>query len=172
MTRLEVNRRELMQLGLSAGVTVVGGSMLLRARAAHAADGEVVAAVFPGSWEDSFQNIVASALKEAADVDLILSPALASDQLGKMMASPGSPPYDALLMSPGQTAIAIENDLIERVDPTGSLTGPILRTLPSRMNGVPRSRSNSTGSRTTPKRFVHRRATGTFSAMISKAGSR
>ena len=117
MTRLEVNRRELMQLGLSAGVTVVGGSMLLRARAAHAADGEVVAAVFPGSWEDSFQNIVAPALKEASDVDLILSPALASDQLGKMMASPGSPPYDALLMSPGQTAIAIENDLIERVDP-------------------------------------------------------
>ena len=52
MTRLEVNRRELMRLGLSAGVTVVGGSMLLRARAAHAADGEVVAAVFPGSWED------------------------------------------------------------------------------------------------------------------------
>ena len=58
--------------------------MLLRARAAHSADGEVVAAVFPGSWEDSFQNIVASALKEASDVDLILSPALASDQLGKI----------------------------------------------------------------------------------------
>ena len=117
MTSLDVKRREFMQLVLSAGVTAVGGSMLLRATAARAAAGEVVAAVFPGSWEDAFQNIVAPALKETSDVDLILSPALASDQLGKMMASPGSPPYDALLMSPGQTAIAIENDLIVRVDP-------------------------------------------------------
>ena len=49
--------------------------MLLRARAATTADGEVVAAVFSGSWEDSFQNIVASPLKESSDVDLILSPA-------------------------------------------------------------------------------------------------
>lgn len=35
-----------------------------------------------------------------------------------MMASPGRPPYDALLMSPGQSAVAIKNDLIERVDPS------------------------------------------------------
>ena len=55
---------------------------------------------------------------EASGDELILSPALASDQLGKMMASPGRPPYDALLMSPGQTAVAIDNGLIERVDPS------------------------------------------------------
>ena len=41
--------------------------MLLRATAARAAGGEVVAAVFPGSWEDAFQNIVAPALMDASD---------------------------------------------------------------------------------------------------------
>lgn len=128
MAGMEMNRRELIRLGLLAGAGSIAGSALLRATDARAAS-EVVAAVFPGSWEDAFQKIVTPALKEAAGDDLILSPALASDQLGKMMASPSSPPYDALLMSPGQSAIAIENNLIEKVDPSqipnwGDLSDP------------------------------------------------
>lgn len=116
MTRLDLNRRQLMRLGLSAGAAAVGGAGLLRPTAALAAGGEVVAAVFPGSWEDVFQKIVAPALMEAFGDELILSPSLASAQLGKMMAAPGHPPYDTLLMSPGQSVVAIENGLIERVD--------------------------------------------------------
>lgn len=34
------------------------------------------------------------------------------------MASPGNPPYDTLLMSPGQTAVALDNDLIQKIDPS------------------------------------------------------
>lgn len=126
MAGMEINRRELFRLGLLAGAGSIAGSALVNA--AVAAASEVVAAVFPGSWEDAFSKVVTPALLEAGS-DLILSPALASDQLGKMMASPGSPPYDALLMSPGQTAIAIENGLIEKVDPSqisnwGELSDP------------------------------------------------
>ncbi|UDF32656.1 UNVERIFIED_ORG: extracellular solute-binding protein (plasmid) [Roseateles sp. XES5] len=128
MAGMEMNRRELIRLGLLAGAGLVAGPTLLRATRAHAAS-EVVAAVFPGAWEDMFQSIVAPALADASGNELVLSPALASDQLGKMMASPSSPPYDALLMSPGQSAIAIENNLIEKVDPSqipnwGNLSEP------------------------------------------------
>ena len=35
MTKLEVSRRQLMRLGMSVGVTAVGGSMMLRATAAR-----------------------------------------------------------------------------------------------------------------------------------------
>lgn len=67
MTSPEVTRRRLMRLAMSAGVTALGGSMLFRATAARAAGGEVVAAVFPGSWEDAFQNVVAPALMDRSD---------------------------------------------------------------------------------------------------------
>ncbi len=43
--------------------------------------------------------------------------ALAQDQLAKTLASPSRPPYDALLMSPGQTAEAISKGLIQKIDP-------------------------------------------------------
>ena len=33
------------------------------------------------------------------------------------MASPKAPPYDTLLMSPGQMAVAVENDIIQKIDP-------------------------------------------------------
>ena len=84
-----------------------------RARAA----GSVVAATFPGTWEDAYRSVVAPIAAEAG-VDVTIAPALAQDQIGKMMASGGKPPYDALLVSPGQTAILKEAGLIEEIDHT------------------------------------------------------
>jgi putative spermidine/putrescine transport system substrate-binding protein len=75
----------------------------------------VVAATFPGGWEDAYRRVLTPMLTTAG-YDLTIAPALAQDQLAKTMASPGKPPYDALLMSPGQTAVAIANGLIEKVD--------------------------------------------------------
>ena len=34
------------------------------------------------------------------------------------MASPGQPPYDTLLMSPGPVAVAVETGLIQKIDPS------------------------------------------------------
>lgn len=85
-------------------------------RPAHAA-GAAVAATFPGTWEDAYRKVVAP-LAAQAGADVTISPALAQDQVAKMMASPGSPPYDALLVSPGQTAVLQEAGLIETIDPS------------------------------------------------------
>lgn len=86
-------------------------------RPARAAGGSAVAAVFPGSWEDAYRTIVAPIAKQAG-AEVTIAPALAQDQIAKLMASPGQPPYDALLVSPGQTATLIEAGLIEKIDPS------------------------------------------------------
>jgi len=101
--------------GFTAGATGLLAMPFIPRRANAA--GSVVAAAFPGSWEDAYRTIVAPIAAEAG-VDVTIAPALAQDQVGKMMASGGTPPYDALLVSPGQTAVLQELGLIEEIDPS------------------------------------------------------
>lgn len=86
--------------------------------AARAATGETaIAATFPGNWEDGYRTVLTPIVKEAG-YGLTIAPSMAQDQLAKVMASPGNPPYDTLLMSPGQMAVAIDNDIIQKIDPS------------------------------------------------------
>lgn len=110
---LSLSRRAFTLSALSA----LAAPALIRPTMARAASGQVVAATFPGSWEDAYRSILTPMVKEAG-YDLTIAPALAQDQIAKLMASPGQPPYDALLVSPGQSAILIEAGLIEKIDPT------------------------------------------------------
>ncbi len=87
------------------------------ARPARAVGAATVAS-FPGSWEDAYRSIVAPIAAEESGAEINIAPAMAQDQVARMMASPGSPPYDALLVSPGQTAMLAEAGLIEEIDPT------------------------------------------------------
>lgn len=89
---------------------------MLSSRQAQAA-GSVVAAAFPNAWEDAYRKIIAP-LVSAQGTQLVVSPALAQDQLAKLLASPGKPTFDAVLMSPGQTAEAVSRGLIEKIDPS------------------------------------------------------
>lgn len=115
MKNVEISRRRFGQL--MAGVAA--SAMLpfsLRALAA-AGSATAVAATFPGNWEDAYRTILTPILKKEG-FDLTVSPAMAQDQLAKVLASPGNPPYDTLLMSPGQMTVAIEKDLIQKIDPS------------------------------------------------------
>lgn len=85
-------------------------------RSARAA-GSIVAAAFPGSWEDAYRATVAPVVK-AAGTDLVLAPALAQDQLARLLASQGRPAFDAMMVSPGQTTEAVNRGLIEKIDPS------------------------------------------------------
>lgn len=100
----------------AAGLASLTALGLLSSRPAHAA-GSVVAAAFPNAWEDAYRKIVAP-LVAAQGTQLVVSPALAQDQLAKLMASPGKPSFDAVLMSPGQTAEAVSRGLIDKIDPS------------------------------------------------------
>jgi putative spermidine/putrescine transport system substrate-binding protein len=104
------NRRQML-----AGATALGGASLLPA-IAHA-KGSLVATIYPGSWEDAYRAIVAPMFKKKDDVTLDLAPLFAMDQIGKVKASRGAPPFDAFLLDPGPRIVAIEGGLFDKFDP-------------------------------------------------------
>ncbi|WP_369788098.1 PotD/PotF family extracellular solute-binding protein [Rouxiella sp. WC2420] len=114
MKDFEISRRRFGYL-----VAGVAASTMLpfSLRAAAAAQSSAIAAAFPGNWEDAYRNILTPMLQKEG-FGLTIAPVMAQDQLAKTMASPGHPPYDTLLMSPGQTTVAIQNNLIQKIDPS------------------------------------------------------
>ena len=111
MKNFNVTRRH---FGMLAAGAAAAATLPFSARAAG---GTAVAATFPGNWEDGYRKALTPILQQEG-FGLTIAPAMAQDQLAKVMASPGNPPYDTLLMSPGQMAVAIENDLIQKIDPS------------------------------------------------------
>ena len=100
---------------LLAGATALGSVSLLPGLA-HAKGG-LIATTYPGIWEDAYRAIVAPLLKKTADIDLELAPLFAMDQIGKVKAARGAPPFDAFLLDPGPRIVAIEGGLFEKFDP-------------------------------------------------------
>jgi putative spermidine/putrescine transport system substrate-binding protein len=99
---------------LLAGATALGSVSLLPA-IAHA-KGSVVAATYPGTWEEAYRAIVAPALKKKDDIDLELQPLFAVDQVAKAKAARGAPPFDAFVLDPGPRITAIDGGLFEKFD--------------------------------------------------------
>ncbi|MFO1082629.1 MAG: extracellular solute-binding protein [Reyranellaceae bacterium] len=97
-----------------AGATALGGATLMPGLA-HA-KGSVVAATYPGTWEDAYRAIVAPALKKTYDIDLELQPLFAVDQVAKAKAARGAPPFDAFVLDPGPRITAIEAGLFDKFD--------------------------------------------------------
>ncbi len=111
MPHATASRRQLL-----AGMAGLAAAPILGAESAHAA-GSIVAAAFPSSWEDAYRAIIAPMVKQRG-TELVVSPALAQDQLAKLLASQGKPAFDAVMMSPGQTTEAVARGLIEKIDPS------------------------------------------------------
>jgi len=97
-----------------AGAAALGAAGLLP-RAAFAKGG-VTAAIYPGTWEDAYRAHVAPALKKAHGVELEMQPLFAVDQVAKVQAARGQPPFDAFVLDPGPRASAIDRGLFEKFD--------------------------------------------------------
>ena len=101
---------------LLAGGAVLATTTLLP-RAARAA-GRIVAPVYPGPWEEAYRAVVLPAVKKTQDVDTVLTPLLALDQVAKVKASRSAPPFDVFLLDPGPVVVAAEDGLIDKFDPS------------------------------------------------------
>jgi putative spermidine/putrescine transport system substrate-binding protein len=99
---------------LLTGAAALGGTSLLPV-VAHA-KGSVVAATYPGTWEDAYRAIVAPALKKKEDIDLELQALFAVDQVAKAKAARGAPPFDVFVLDPGPRITAIEAGLFDKFD--------------------------------------------------------
>jgi len=109
MDKLTMNRRAVLA-ALAAG----SGAALLP-RIAHAS-GSVTSAIYPGSWEEAFRGIVAPALRKAHNVQLEMQPLFAVDQIAKVRAARGAPPFDVFVLDPGPRITGIQGGLFEKFD--------------------------------------------------------
>lgn len=110
MIRNRLGRRSLL-----TSAAAIGGATLLP-RAAFA-KGSVTAAIYPGTWEEAYRAIVAPALKKKDNVDLEMQPLFAVDQIAKVRAARGAPPFDAFVLDPGPRITGMEGGLFEKFDP-------------------------------------------------------
>ncbi|WP_108662476.1 extracellular solute-binding protein [Acuticoccus kandeliae] len=110
MTKFTLDRRAF--LAATGGLTATAA---LWGTPAYAA-GSVIAAVYPGTWEEAFRSIVAPALLESADVEVEFDPAYAVDQIAKVRAARGLPPFDVFVLDPGPAATGLEMGLYQPID--------------------------------------------------------
>ena len=106
----DISRRAL----LAGGAVVVGASFLPRSAAGA---GRIVSPVYPGPWEEAYRAVVAPAVKKL-DIDTVLTPLLALDQIAKAKASRSMPPFDVFMQDPGPAVVAIEDGLVDRFEPS------------------------------------------------------
>ena len=100
----EWKRREILAAGLGLGATVAWP------RLAFAVD-TLVAATFPGTWNDAHTKVLGPWFKKASKADLTLSIQLATDQVAKLAASGGKPPFDVAIMDEGPLLDGLKQDL-------------------------------------------------------------
>lgn len=100
---------------MASAAFAVGG--LAASRPAAAAT-TVVAAHYPNTWETAYRTIVAPALLRQHQIELVVTPLLAFDQVARALAQPrGRPPFDCFCLDPGPRQTAIERGLVQRIDP-------------------------------------------------------
>jgi len=109
MSQARFTRRQVL-----AGAAATLGALAV-GRSAHA-KGSVTAAMYPGTWEEAYRAHVVPALKKAHDVDLEMTPLFAVDQIAKVQAARGAPPFDAFVLDPGPRVTGIERALFEKFD--------------------------------------------------------
>jgi putative spermidine/putrescine transport system substrate-binding protein len=93
---------------IAAGLGISAGALL--PRAAWAAD-NLVAATFPGTWNEAHSKVLVPWFRNASKADATLTIQLATDQVAKLAASAGKPPFDVSLMDEGPLLDALAQDL-------------------------------------------------------------
>jgi putative spermidine/putrescine transport system substrate-binding protein len=102
-----LNRRALM------GGTAALGAGLAMPWVARAQSKTLVAATFPGTWNEADRNIIAPAFKVATGASVTQSIVLGTDQVARLLASKGNrPPFDVAFFDTPQVLDAAKEGLI------------------------------------------------------------
>lgn len=102
-----INRRTLIKsaAGLGAGLAMPA---VLRAQGKT-----LVAATFPGTWNEADRNIIAPAFKKATGASVTQSIVLGTDQVARLTAAKGNkPPFDVAFFDTPQVLDAVKDGLI------------------------------------------------------------
>ncbi len=80
------------------------------------ASGSLNAAIYPGTWDEAYRAIVAPQLKAKHGVDVAFDTLWAVDQVTKVRAARGVPPFDCFVLDPGPAAAARQAGLFDPID--------------------------------------------------------
>lgn len=107
MTARLADRRAFLRgaLALAAGVALPGP--------AHAKD-HLVVATFPGTWNEVHRDILGPWFRKKTGADLTQTIMLATDQVAKLSASRGQPPFDVSILDEGPALDAARHGLLEK----------------------------------------------------------
>ena len=97
---------------LLTGAAALGAASILPARA-FAQTKTLVAATFPGTWNEAHRNILAPAFRRATGATVTQSIILGTDQVARLQAAKGSrPPFDVAIFDSPQVLDAAHEGLI------------------------------------------------------------
>jgi putative spermidine/putrescine transport system substrate-binding protein len=102
-----IDRRDLL-----AGGAALGAAAILPTRSRAQAK-TLVAATFPGTWNEAHRNILAPAFRKATGAAVTQSIILGTDQVARLQAAKGSrPPFDVAIFDSPQVLDAVREGLI------------------------------------------------------------
>jgi putative spermidine/putrescine transport system substrate-binding protein len=102
-----ISRRQALQ----AGAALTTGAIV--PRLARAAD-PLVVATFPGTWNEAHRNVLAPYFKKRSGADVNQTILLATDQVARMQAARGKPPFDVAIMDEGPLVDAAAAGVLEK----------------------------------------------------------
>lgn len=102
-----IDRRRFLRGGMAAGALALLGTLV------EAKDALVVA-TFPGTWSEVHRDILGPYFKKKTNAELTQTIMLATDQVAKLAASKGQPPFDVAILDEGPMLDAIKQGLLEK----------------------------------------------------------
>jgi putative spermidine/putrescine transport system substrate-binding protein len=98
--------------GLICGTAALGATLAMPA-IVRAQAKALVAATFPGTWNEADRNVIAPAFKKATGASVTQSIVLGTDQVARLTASKGNkPPFDVAFFDTPQVLDAAKDGLI------------------------------------------------------------
>lgn len=97
-----MKRRTFLGSSFVAGMALTGlGSCSGNSQSGSAQSDSLVAATYPGNWEEAHRKILVPAFQKATGAEATLTPLLALDQVARLEASANNPPFDTAILDPG-----------------------------------------------------------------------
>jgi len=102
-----LGRRDFVKAGVAAG------ALALLPRRATAAE-PLVVVTFPGTWNEAHRDVLAPYFRKKTGADVTQTILLATDEVAKLEAARGKPPFDVAIMDEGPLLDAVKAGVIEK----------------------------------------------------------
>jgi putative spermidine/putrescine transport system substrate-binding protein len=103
----QLGRRDFLKAGVAAG------GLALLPRNTAAAD-PLVVATFPGTWNEAHRDVLAPYFRKKTGADVTQTILLATDEVAKLEAARGKPPFDVAIMDEGPLLDAVKAGVLEK----------------------------------------------------------